>query len=387
MPAPRVPLRLGVLLGCVLLIAGAIVLLARDEGTVAIRRTSPPAPESRAAVQEPQVMPLAVPAASRRDDAVAPLPAAPVVSLAVSPAPASHAALLTGVVLRDGRPVGGAEVRLHRLGRPAVDRDPAPPEPALTDGSGRFAIAVDPGGNGTLTAVLGDAISAPSDAVTLSASSRHEMTLRLTSLPWIDGVVVDADGHGMPYAVVTLFQDTDPLPSGVVPAIGLSWAQDSSIQIDATADEQGRFEINPRRPTPATIVAYADQSPPSDPVVVDVASRPHATLTLRLNRGTFISGRVRTSRSKPYRGLALVAKPSDETPSSLPGHPSKARLIWSSAYAVTDAEGSFRLGPLHPAGVFDVLFFQDQSFSDPLSVSHIAAGTPGLDVVLDPQVK
>lgn len=108
----------------------------------------------------------------------------------------------------DGRPVVGAEIELRHRVAPGT----LPPARATTDADGRFEFPPQPSGKVELT-VAAEGFAPLSLKLALRADRPVDETIRLQGGTVLEGVVVDREGWGVPYARVGL-KPVGPTPGG-----------------------------------------------------------------------------------------------------------------------------------------------------------------------------
>ncbi len=237
----------------------------------------------------------------------------------------------------------------------------------ISDLAGGYEAELDPDREYLVEVVLERTRSEPVAPIWLTAGSDHEVDLKLVPKRFVPFTVVDPEGRPAGGARVLVWQD-DPL--------GTAGAR----LVLSAGGGSGRVPAD----QPCTLVAVLEGFGPGDPVVVvppSVDAPP--PVTLRINRAAFVGGRVRSPDGEPVAGARLEIEASEAAAPLLPGAPPAADRF-GEAVALSDRNGLFELGPLHPGGVFTVRCFPDDGAVADVVERDVAAGSAYLDFVIGP---
>jgi len=113
-----------------------------------------------------------------------------------------------------------------------------------------------------------------------------------------------------------------------------------AVAVDSTTDAQGRFEL---RGLPAgTAVVAAVSEDLGAATRIELKETEGKTIDLELGPVTAVSGRVRYPDGRPAAGVRLETLPPETEDIS----------IWPAGFAITEPDGTYRLGPLDPGDTY-----------------------------------
>ena len=281
------------------------------------------------------------------------------------------------VLEADGRPAAAVHVRAGRYGGD-VRFNPRVPADTLTDNAGRFELAVGAGAFLALQAVDGPRRTAD-ERLELGVGTMHEVTLRFPGDWGITGTVEDARGRPGAGAAVRAWLDVEEPATGDGP-------RQNCFTTETKAGADGRFRLDVLSLGRYTLIARPASGPASEAATVQLdadATRPSVALVLP--DAAAISGRLHAATGAPYAGVTINALP--ETGSSyLPQADCYAPIAldrFGQARAVTDADGRFRLEPLHPAGSYRLGCRPDPAASQLIALRTVVPAGTELDWSID----
>ncbi|HET6201306.1 MAG TPA: hypothetical protein VFI25_00740 [Planctomycetota bacterium] len=284
-----------------------------------------------------------------------------------------------GAVLDSGGlPFPGASVRLQTPDWPHLPdhQDPRIPPEAISGPDGRFRTEIDSSDCFSIQARHGEQ---ETDIWTLSGSDGEPLflTLRIAGPYAIDGSVADAAGKPVPETEVVAREvrlGTD----------GPAQPQDELFR--ATSEPDGRFLLRLPRPGRYLLAAQTETHFLGQTVFVDVdEGSPRTHASLRLLEGAFIAGSVRWSSGEPVGAGWVAADAAEPRESPFSADRSQPWCLFREADAPLEGDGSFRIGPLHPAGAYTVRCGLPSSNQALASRPGILAGTVGLELALPPE--
>jgi hypothetical protein len=287
------------------------------------------------------------------------------------------AASITGTV-RDGKgvPVAGVEVIAAAPRFAGTD----PGGSAVTDAKGSYSIGGLAGGEYELTAVH-PGYAVPALTLNLPAGGAARRALVATPFGRIAGSVLDEDRRGLAGARVSVRivggGDRAALP-GVYPAARA-----------AITAPNGRFLLRTAEEGNVQVDAAKKGLPAAHSGTLRLAAGERKSgIEIIVPRGVVLSGRVTgrdTDRSlKPVAGAAVsVAEPGKASDARRTLLNSEQR--GSDDLVQTDAAGLFTMKV--PEGTYDVLVTAAGFAPKTVAAQHVTAGTPVLEIVLDPGVE
>ena len=223
--------------------------------------------------------------------------------------------LLAGHVLdAKGKPVPGARVWLHPADRTMDDYGST-----TSDNEGRFRVSANRKSKAPLVLDAKDYASfcpSPLTVDTDKKSLQGDLVVRLERGAWVEGIVVDDQGKGIPGANVSATfippgKATKAAKPNPVIFNGLQgWGMPTVITISATSDRVGRFRILGLSPGSWRVGANSSGRIKRgvDPTVVVQAGKGRDGLRLVLGSGLSIEGRLFTDAGEPLEGAWINAR-------------------------------------------------------------------------------
>lgn len=257
---------------------------------------------------------------------------------------------------------------------------PGAPEQQAVDGRGQLALEVD----GAQLLVV-EAFHEPrhlsetvSEMLVIPPGTDRDLTLRFP-LEWtIEGQVVDRQGEPATGAHLTVWRQLSDAPSGT-PA----QPREQAWRDSAGVSEGGAFSVRLPGGGSWWVQASGDSWAPGEVQSVHLDDRsPTAYVTLVLEPAWAIEGLLVDGTGLPLPDVTVHARPAHvySAAAEQAGPTIFARM--GQADGDTAADGSFRLEPLHPDGVYIVWCRPDESQGDrKLVVTGVAAGTEDLLLV------
>ncbi len=238
---------------------------------------------------------------------------------------------VSGVVVRNGRPVAGARVRIDGGSLPVRVRGER--VAAVTDDAGRFALAQRFLFNLNASASTEDARS---ETVRITAENANDLRLELLPTAPLGGTVRTSDGKPVRFLTITARR-----------LVGMLGTEGRTLERIHT-DEHGRFVVP--NALPGTYGLDIDGGS-GNPIVVSgrhECKTGSLSLALVVKNGAYIAGRVRSvPDSLRVRDVEVMVV--DAT--------SGKRVL----HARLERDGRFRAGPV-PIGVYDVLVTRELEF-------------------------
>jgi protocatechuate 3,4-dioxygenase beta subunit len=280
-----------------------------------------------------------------------------------------RAARLTGRVVDDqGRPVSGAELTLRNQNSPTrFTSDPARHADARTDHDGHFEVATH-----TRNPIVDLIVEHPAhprfEAGGFMASAGSPVEIVLAHGVTLRGKVVDPEGGPVVGASVRLgFEPT--AQEGMSPGP----ARDSRARSGAG----GQFAFSGLARGVARLYATDEGRAPSEVAVVEIDEDAPPAVTLTLQQGSALVGRVDWSDGRPA-ARAVLSLSSKDPAYQIGG------LEQSGSLTKTEDDGSFRIDGLAP-GRYDMIVFDPEHSSSVLALEEkeivIEAGENVLNVV------
>jgi hypothetical protein len=285
--------------------------------------------------------------------------------------PLQRPARIRGLVVQpDEKPAPGVSVSVETRSAPGAPL--RVPRAVVTGADGRFELAVDGGGNYRFD--LDDAArTSSSRRIEVAPGAVQDVVLRQLATWTISGQVMRPLG-----SPVTSLSDWSvtfwPEPRA---ELGDADLRHRSKRYLAKTDDDGRFEIEIDRPMQGLVVTCGEAWGLADPprVLVD-AEHPHVEVELRLCEPAWIEGRCVDEQGAPVVGEAVRCKTAE---SLAPAARATNLSLFGDTQTVTAADGTFRLGPLHPRGLYDLwAYIGEDDERRTLSARAVPPGTRDL---------
>ncbi|HEX5011636.1 MAG TPA: hypothetical protein VFY71_14680 [Planctomycetota bacterium] len=252
------------------------------------------------------------------------------------------------VVHPDGTPAPGALVALSAACAPGAS--PRVPDALTADADGRFELQVDGAGSYAFSVVDGH----PNESwrrLYVRSGGVHDIVLRQPAAWVVRGRLVrppDAPPVSLAGCRVQLWPDPDT-SSGEVGELH------SGFDYRDETDGDGRFEIAVDRPLQGMVCTRIDAWGIDDPPVVHVdAGHPDVDVTLALAEPAWISGRCLDEQGQPLTGARISCSTAEILAAPVRPGAASDLVRFGGTKTITASDGAFRLGPLHPRGVYDV---------------------------------
>jgi protocatechuate 3,4-dioxygenase beta subunit len=284
--------------------------------------------------------------------------------------PLTRLAHLRGRVVEwDGSPAPNVKVSIDEL----VGEDDSLVF-VVTDAGGGFERDVPGGGRVKLRAVV-PGTSTCEYMFEARAGATCEALLRLPGDWGLSGRLLQADGTPVPEGAKVEFW-----PDPRAEEFGFdTWMHDR----DARTDDAGRFEIRIEQPTNGQLTAsgagFAGLAETSH-AVIDTA-HPKLDVTLRACAPGSVAGRVVDEAGGPLEGVSVWASAEATRRGSKSGPGPSVEELYPGAKTSTGDDGSFKLAPLHPQGLYTVMA-QQAGTGRVLAVRHVAPGADDLVLAL-----
>ena len=172
--------------------------------------------------------------------------------------------------------------------------------------------------------------------------------------PFRQSVSVPIPGFGMQTKVAldreatvsgrVLGRDGTPAASASVRgvAVGPPQGAGEAVTVDSITDAAGGFELRGLPSGTAVITVASEDLGAAQTARVELKENERKTVDLELARMTAVSGRVRYADGRPAAGVRLETLPPEGEDVS----------IWPAGFALTEADGTYRLGPLDPGDTY-----------------------------------
>lgn len=211
----------------------------------------------------------------------------------------------------------------------------------------------------------------PGERLLARADAERQVELRVAGDWWIAGVLKDAQGRPVKGARVACWRS---FPGLDLEAHRLP--EDEPEHVETVSDADGRFRIPVQRLGPYLLLASSPERAASDVVAVTLdAAHTRPDVTLQLPEPSFVAGRLVLPDGRALAGVEVVADPGRFFVSAQDFGP-QALDRFGRARAVTDADGRFRLQPLHPRGVYTLSCVPDAEHpTRTLTAPDVKAGT------------